>query len=158
VEYLSLWAQPNLSAKERGIDLLNRKSFIMTEKTVHEGRNVKRIREILGIKQDTLAAELGLSQQAISALEQKEKIDEKILGDVAKVLKIPAEAIRNMTDEVATNFINTFNDQSGFNYQCTFNPLEKYLEAMEENKKLYERLLQVEREKVALLEKLLDKK
>jgi DNA-binding XRE family transcriptional regulator len=33
----------------------------MTEKTVHEGRNVKRIREILGIKQDTLANELGLS-------------------------------------------------------------------------------------------------
>ncbi len=33
------------------------------EKTMHEGRNVKRIREILGIKQDTLAIELGLSQQ-----------------------------------------------------------------------------------------------
>jgi DNA-binding XRE family transcriptional regulator len=28
----------------------------------------------LGIKQDTLATELGLSQQAISALEQKKKL------------------------------------------------------------------------------------
>lgn len=129
----------------------------MTEKTIHEGRNVKRIREILGMKQDALAMELGLSQQAVSALEQKEKIDEKILEDVAKVLKVPSDAIKNLTDEAATNFFNTFNDNSGFNYNCTFNPLDKYIEAMEENKKLYERLLQTEREKVALLEKMLNK-
>lgn len=129
----------------------------MTEKTIHEGRNVKRIREILGIKQDALAMELGLSQQAISALEQKEKIDDKILADVSKVLKVPVEAIRGFSEEAAVNYINTFNDNSkgDFNYNCTFNPLEKYVEAMEENKKLYERLLQTEREKVALLEKVM---
>lgn len=51
----------------------------MTEKTIHEGRNVKRIREILGIKQDALALELGISQQAISALEQKEALDKETL-------------------------------------------------------------------------------
>lgn len=85
----------------------------MTEKTIHEGRNVKRFREMLGIKQDALAQELGLSQQAISALEQKEKIDEKILVDVAKMLKIPVEAIQKFDDEQAVNIIsNTFNDQS----------------------------------------------
>ena len=135
----------------------------MTEKTVHEGRNVKRIREILGIKQDTLAAELGLSQQTISALEQKEKLDNKILDDVAKVLKVPTEAIKNMTDDSAANFINTFNDNSVNhaplgNFQCTFNPLDKFIEQVEENKKLYEALLKSEREKNALLEKMLDKK
>ncbi|MBS4065634.1 MAG: helix-turn-helix transcriptional regulator [Chitinophagaceae bacterium] len=126
----------------------------MTEKTIHEGRNVKRIREILGVKQDALAAELGLSQQAVSALEQKEKIDDKILEDVAKVLKVPAEAIKNMNEEATTNFFNTFNDTStgAFNnYNCTFNPIDKVVE-------LYEALLKSEREKVALLEKLLDKK
>ena len=36
----------------------------MTEKHLHEGRNVKRIREIMGVKQDSMASELGLSQQA----------------------------------------------------------------------------------------------
>jgi len=123
----------------------------MTEKTIHEGRNVKRIREILGIKQDALALELGLTQQAVSSLEQKEKIDDKILGDVAKILKIPTDAIKNMTDDAATNFFNTFNDNSGFNYQCTFNPLNKMVE-------LYEALLKSEREKIALLEKMMDKK
>ena len=64
----------------------------MNEKTVHEGRNVKRIREILGIKQDTLANELGLSQQAISALEQQEALDKDMLEKVAKALKVSTEA------------------------------------------------------------------
>lgn len=131
----------------------------MTEKTVHEGRNVKRIREILGMKQDTLANELGLSQQAISALEQKEALDKDMLDKVAKVLKVPVEAIQNYTDEKAVNIISsTFNDNAVVNNYPTFNPLEKYIEAMEENKRLYERLLETEREKVALLEKILDKK
>jgi len=125
----------------------------MTEKTIHEGRNVKRIREILGIKQDALALELGLTQQAVSSLEQKEKIDDKILGDVAKILKVPVEAIKNFSDEVAINIIsNTFHDNAvNMNYQCSFNPLEKMVE-------LYEALLKSEREKIALLEKMMEKK
>jgi transcriptional regulator with XRE-family HTH domain len=132
----------------------------MTEKSVHEGRNVKRIREILGVKQETLAMELGLSQQAVSSLEQKEALDKEMLEKVAKALKIPSEAIKSFNDDVAINIIsNTFNDNAvNMNYQCTINPLEKYIEAMEENKKLYERMLQTEREKNALLEKMLGEK
>src|SRR5260221_5485635 len=125
----------------------------MAEKIIHEGRNVKRIREMLGIKQDALAFDLGISQQAISLLEQKEKIDDKILGDVAKILKVPVDAIKNFNEDAAVNYINTFNDASkgDFNYHCTFNPLEKMVE-------LYEALLKSEREKIALLERMLDKK
>jgi transcriptional regulator with XRE-family HTH domain len=112
----------------------------MPDNKVHEGRNVKRIREILGIKQDTLAFDLGLSQQAVSQLEQREMIDPKLLEQVAKALKVPAEAIKSFNEEAANNFINTFHDHSGFNYHCTFNPLDKVVE-------LYERLLASEKEK-----------
>jgi len=56
----------------------------MTEKAIHEGRNVKRIREMLGIKQDALAMELGLSQQAVSSLEQKEALDKEVLKKLLK--------------------------------------------------------------------------
>jgi hypothetical protein len=42
------------------------------------------------------------------------------------------------------------------NYQ--FNPIEKYLEMVERNRELYERLLQAEREKIGLLEKMINKK
>lgn len=137
----------------------------MTEK-VHEGRNIKRIREILGFKQDALAAELGLSQQTISQMEQRETIDRDLLEKVAKVLNVPVEAIQNFDEKSALSIISsTFNDNSAVNYYCTFNPLDKWLEAMdenknlvEENKKLYERLLQSEREKVELLQKMLGEK
>jgi transcriptional regulator with XRE-family HTH domain len=131
----------------------------MTDKLLHEGRNVKRLREILGMKQDTLAFELGLSQQAVSQLEQKEALDKDLLEKISAVLKIPVEAIRNFDEEKAINIIsNTFHDQAiNMNYQCNFNPLEKFIEQVEKNEKLYEALLQSEREKVSLLEKILNK-
>ena len=135
------------------------------EKTVHQGRNVKRFREMLGIKQDALALDLGLTQQAVSSLEQKEIIDERILADVAALLKVPVEAIKHFDEEKAINIIgNTVNEVNDtatgqiFQFNPTFNPLDKLLESFEENKKLYERLLKAEQEKVALLEKLLEMK
>lgn len=130
------------------------------EKTMHEGRNVKRIREILGIKQDTLANELGLSQQSISQLEQKETIDQELLERISAILNVPVEAIRNFDDKIAVNVIsNTFHENAFINSAGTFNinPIEKWLEAIEENKKLYEKLLESEREKVAMLERMMGK-
>ncbi|MDB5275797.1 MAG: transcriptional regulator [Ferruginibacter sp.] len=64
-------------------------------KTIHQGRNVKRFREMLGIKQEGLAYQLGddWNQQRISALEQKELIDDPLLEQVATLLKVPAEAL-----------------------------------------------------------------
>lgn len=126
----------------------------MTDKVVHEGRNVKRIREILGIKQDSLAMDLGLSQQAISQLEQKEALDPEVLEKIAKVLKVPVEAIKNFSDETAINFISsTFNHSGLFNYNCTlsFNPIDKIVE-------LYERMLNDKSEMVEKLEALLKEK
>jgi transcriptional regulator with XRE-family HTH domain len=126
------------------------------EKKLHQGKNIKRIREILGVKQEVLANNLGLSQQAISQLEQKETLDQEMLEKVAKALKIAPEAISRFNEEAAVNFFNTFNDHSvshviGNYGTYNFNPVEKWMEALEENKKLYERLLQSEREKIELL-------
>jgi transcriptional regulator with XRE-family HTH domain len=140
----------------------------MTERTVHHGRNIKRIREIQGIKQEALALELGedWNQKKISLLEGKEEIDPELLEQVAKALKVPVDTIKNFDEQAAINIIsNTFNsnshDQSSIytsalNYQPTFNPIDRWIEALEDNKRLYERLLQSEREKVELLEKVLD--
>ncbi len=45
----------------------------MPNKKVYQGRNIKRFREMLGIKQEVLAYELGedWNQKKISMLEQK---------------------------------------------------------------------------------------
>ena len=132
----------------------------MTEKTIHQGHNVKRIREMLGIKQDVLAHELGISQPAISALEQKEALDKDMLEKIAKVLKVTPEAIKHFSEEATINNIgNIYNDNAAsFGYIQNFNPIEKWMEALAANKELYERLIQVEREKVAMLEAILKEK
>lgn len=125
-------------------------------KTIHEGRNVKRFREMLGMKQETLAAALGedWNQKKISLLETKELIEAPILEDVAKALQVPVEAIRNFDEEAALNIINnTFNDHAVMNgilYNPTFNPLDKVVE-------LYERMIKERDEKIAMLERLLQK-
>ncbi|WP_128330707.1 helix-turn-helix domain-containing protein [Apibacter sp. HY039] len=118
-------------------------------KKVHQGRNIKRLREMLGIKQESLAFDLGVSQATVSDYEQKEDLDDKILEKVSSALKVPVEAIKNMTDEATVNYINTFNDSAvnhgiNTNYNCTFNPLDKVVE-------LYERML---KDREELIEKL----
>lgn len=113
---------------------------------------------MLGIKQDILASSLGLSQQAISQLEQKEVLDLPVLEKVSKALGVSEEAIKNFNEDAAINIIaNVYHDHAA-SVQYNFNPVDKWLEAIEENKKLYERLLQAEREKNELLQKLLNSK
>lgn len=126
----------------------------------HIGRKISRIRELRGFKQEALATELGISQQAVSIMENKDSIEKELLAQVAKILGVTTEAIENFDEDAVFNIINnTFQDSSSNNnnYMCTFNPLDKLLEAQEENKKLYERLLEAEKAKIAYLERLLER-
>ncbi|GAA6773402.1 hypothetical protein AAGS39_41630 [Flavobacterium sp. CGRL2] len=51
-------------------------------KPKHIGRNISRIRELKDMKQEALAQALGISQQAVSAIENSETVDEqKTNGD-----------------------------------------------------------------------------
>jgi transcriptional regulator with XRE-family HTH domain len=135
----------------------------------HIGRNIAKIREIKGIKQEALADLMGVSQQKISQYENTEEIEDAKLEPIAKALGVTSEAIKNFSEENVINYFNTFHDNvvttgSIFASNCTFNPLDKLIEAYEDNKKVYqekevlhERLLQAEKDKVAYLEKLLNK-
>ncbi|MRX41552.1 helix-turn-helix domain-containing protein [Flavobacterium sp. LC2016-23] len=133
----------------------------------HIGRKISRIRELKDMKQEALAQALGTNQQAVSIMENSETIEEEKLIEVAKALGVSVEAIKNFSEEGVFNYFNTFteNDFSnsqganfGNNNVCTFNPLDKLMESVDENKKLYERLLQAEKEKITYLEKLLKDK
>jgi len=121
------------------------------------GRKISRIRELRGIKQEHLAAELGVSQQTVSQMEQAETVEDEVLEKVAAVLGVSAEAIKNYNDEAVLNIIsNTFisNDTStlnAINYQPSFNPIDKIVELYNEKVALLERLLLAEKEKNELL-------
>jgi len=126
----------------------------------HIGRNIARIREMRGMKQETLAELLGVSQQKISVFENAEALEDTKLEPIAKALEISMEALKNFSEDAVFNIIsNTFNEHSSNNnnYQCTINPIDRLIEVYEENKKLYERLLETEKEKSRVIEELVRK-
>lgn len=122
----------------------------MEETTLHIGRKISRMRELRNMKQETLAAELGLSQQAVSKIEQSAEVEDSQLERIAKILGVTPEALRNFSEEAIFNYFNNFSDNSinqgpiGAHNTCNFNPLDKVVE-------LYERLLKSEQEKVEIL-------
>lgn len=118
---------------------------------VHLGRNVQRTREILGMKQLTLADITGMSQQNISKLEQSEFIVDETLDKLAKGLGVSVEFIKNFSEEktiynLQSNYSVADHGTNQINYQPTFNnnPVDKVVE-------LFEKLLKSEQEKVELL-------
>lgn len=124
-----------------------------TAKPKHIGRNISRIRELKGIKQEALAFAIGMSQQTVSSIEGSETVDEQKLQAIAEALEVSVEAIKSFSDENLITYFNTFNDSPNNyfgNNHCTFNPLDKVVE-------LYERLVQAEKDKVEYLEKLMNK-
>lgn len=122
------------------------------------GEKIERIREFRGIKQETLAATLGISQQSVSKLEKEESIDDEKLKRVADALGVTPEVIKNFDEQKViyninnvSNITSTITDNT-FDQNAAiigalgqqFNPLEKIVE-------LYERLLEIEKEKMELL-------
>ncbi|MBD0725370.1 transcriptional regulator [Flavobacterium sp. L1I52] len=128
-------------------------------KTKHIGRNISRIRELRGMKQEALAQAIGISQQSVSNIEGSETVDEDKLKAIAEVLGVSTEAIKNYSDEIVFNIIgNTYHDNSSsLNYSCTFNPVDKIVQLYDEKIALYERMLREKDEMMARLEKLLNK-
>ncbi|MFH6992830.1 helix-turn-helix domain-containing protein [Flavobacterium sp. FlaQc-48] len=135
------------------------------EQKIHQGKNVKRFREMLGIKQEALAFDLGndWNQNKISMLEQKDIIEDNLLKQISNALKIPVEAFQNFDEEQAVNIIsNTFNIEKDAyigNAKPVFNinPLDELKKLHEEKIALYERMLKEKDEMMARLEKLINK-
>lgn len=132
----------------------------MNEK-IHHGRNIKRFREMMGIKQEALAFSLGpdWSQKKISLLEQKEEVEEELLRQVGEILRIPVEAFQNFDEEQAITVISsTFNDNSSVvSKNPIFNPIDQLIKLHDEKIALYERMLKEKDEMMVRLEKLVGK-
>ncbi|MDR1729571.1 MAG: helix-turn-helix transcriptional regulator [Prevotellaceae bacterium] len=137
------------------------------EKNTHHGHAIKRFRHNLGIKQEALAADMGISQALVSFYEQKREIEEDMLGKFAKALGVSPQLIADLKEDPVTVIVENNNvyennkdtaiatigyvaGNTGDNI-INNNPLEKITE-------IFEKLLENEQEKVALLEKLLKEK
>ena len=144
----------------------------MNETKRHQGSNVRFFRNARNMKQEDFAERLGIKQPAVTKIEQQSVIDPHTLTKCADVLGISVEMLKdfepnkvfececltyNSIDKVenANGTILISKDSSNTNNHYS---IEKLMELNNKNAELYERLLKAEREKSALLEKMLNEK
>ncbi|WP_187444094.1 helix-turn-helix domain-containing protein [Sphingobacterium phlebotomi] len=119
------------------------------EKTVKIGPNIKFIRNLKGLKQEAVAVEMGISQAEYSLIENSDEVDDQIVIQIAHILNVTPELIREFNENQAFYSIenkvehNTLHEHAHGIHQV-FSPVEKVVE-------LYERLLASEREKIEIL-------
>jgi len=129
------------------------------EKNTHHGHAIKRFRHTLGIKQEALAIELGISQALVSMYESKKTIENEMIERFANALAVAPQLIKDLEEDPVTVIVenNIYENNkdtaiaTGYiagNNVVNNNPIEKIAE-------LFEKLLEKEQEKIALLEKLL---
>ena len=116
------------------------------KRSIHVGRNIQKFRLLRDKSQGDIAADLEnilhkpVSQQFISDLENKETIeDDELLKQIAEILKVDSEVLRNIDLDAAINIISnsfTNNQFAGYtvNKNPVFNPLDKLIELFEKEK------------------------
>jgi transcriptional regulator with XRE-family HTH domain len=125
---------------------------VFAKKALSIGQKIERIRTFRGIKQEYLASRLGISQPQVSKIEQQEEIEDELLKQIADILGVTPDVIKNFDEDKITYIINhqynIYNNEIKDNAtnNFVFNPIEKITE-------LYERLLTSEREKNELIKK-----
>lgn len=114
--------------------------------TTSIGRNIERIRKLKGIKQETLAAAIGISRQSVSKLEQSNTLEESRLEQIANALGVSVHTIKNFNDNL-TMHTDVFSQQCR-DIHYSFNPWDKIIE-------LYDALLACQQDKVEILKSVL---
>lgn len=119
------------------------------ERKVKIGRNIKFLRNLKGIKQETVAIELGISQPEYSLIENSEDVEDSIIFQVAQILNVTPEIIKEFNENqvfynIENKVDNTTIHENGHGIHQVFSPVDKVVE-------LYERLLASEREKIEIL-------
>jgi len=138
---------------------------------IHQGRNVRFFRNARNLKQEDFAERIGVRQPVVTKIEKQSVIEEAILLKCAEVLGVSVDVLKNFDSEQMLdcfiynyNIDNIQNSDGGVsllhlkdstNTNNNNYPIEKLMELHNKNTELYERLLQTEREKNALIERML---
>lgn len=97
------------------------------------GKKIRRVREIRGMKQETLASILNLSQPSVSNIESSDHIEPERLQVIADALGVTKEFIENISDDPSTFTNNVYSEGNNL-YNQINNPIDKVIE-------LYDKLL-----------------
>lgn len=118
---------------------------------IHKGKKISRYRHFKGMKQNTLAEKLNISQSEMSRIENQETIEDQLFAQIAEALGVSPEFLDNFDENsalyhISNNIENSTISENSNGINQVFNPLDKVIE-------LYERLLESEREKIELIKK-----
>ena len=124
--------------------------------TLHIGRKIERVRRLRGMTQADLGDILGVTKQAVSKMEQTEKMDDGKLKQVAEALGVTEEGLKNFTEETVLYCTNNFYENchvsaSNIGPISTVENLNHF--SMEQAIKLFEELIKIERKKFESLKK-----
>lgn len=122
---------------------------------IHQGKNAKKYREAKNVKQEVIAQELNISQQAVSNLEKRAELDDATIKIYSHILDIDEIFIRNVADDCPIETTSNFFDNSS--QILNFNPIDKVVELFSDKDTLYERMLADKEKTSELLEKIIDK-
>lgn len=123
----------------------------------HVGYNLRRIREIIGMKQDVLGMMMKnqIKQQTVSKWENAETIPDGLLNEFAEALGVTPDFIKNFNEEKAiyniqNNSNNTYNDHSvGHTQTCQPNITNN--ESVEKVVEVFEKFIANDRERSELI-------
>ena len=108
----------------------------------HLGRKIERIRRLRGMTQTDLGEILGVTKQAISKMEQAEKIDDEKLKQVATALGVTEETVLYYTSNFYENCHVSASNIGPITHVENLNHF-----SMDQAVKLFEELLKIERDK-----------
>ena len=113
---------------------------------MHIGKNIAKIRELLGIKQENLAFTLKISQQTISKIEQTENLRENTVERIANALGVSKSMIYKYSDQLLIDFLKEAISATDLPKEQTL----MNLPVLEKIIELYERVILLELEKSKL--------
>lgn len=116
----------------------------------HLGRKIERIRRLRGMTQTDLGEILGITKQAVSKMEQSEKIDDEKLKQVATALGVTEEGLKKFTEETVLYYTSNFYENCHVN-ASSIGPITHVENlnhfSMEQAVRLFEELLRIEKDK-----------
>lgn len=125
------------------------KDIVYSEGNNHMGIKIGSARRLVGITQKDLADRLGVTKQAISKLEQTEKVDDERLGKVAIALGVSVEGLKKFDVGQVLYHTNNFYEkvEAANGGQVGTGRIDHFHQfSIEQATKLFEELLKMERQ------------
>jgi|SRR5690554_2701060 len=122
----------------------------------HIGKKIERVRRLRGMSQTELGDLLGVSKQAVSKMEHTKKINDERLEQISDALGVTREGLKTFAEEAVLYSMESSHENSpitGAPPRTVSKDKRSNPFLMEQNQKLFEELIRIEKETFESLKK-----